>query len=88
VTLNERLKPVRKWVALKVMVKAMEQREKHKETKRADAFPHTPRYHISKIFESTSSPDRFPPGDANVKMIEGFLEKFKQQLTDREEWCL
>ena len=64
----------------------VEHREKHKETKLADAFPHTTRYHISKIFESTSSPDMFPLGDANVRMIEGFLEKFKQKLTDREEW--
>lgn len=64
----------------------MEHREKHKETKLVDAFPQTIRYNIGKIFESTSSPDMFPLGEINVKMIESFLEKFKQQLADREEW--
>ncbi|MCG8093235.1 MAG: hypothetical protein JAZ17_06335 [Candidatus Thiodiazotropha endolucinida] len=64
----------------------MEHRKKHKETKLADSFPHTTRYHISKIIEATSSPDRFPLGDANVKTIEGFLDEFKQELEKRDEW--
>ena len=64
----------------------MEHRKKHKETKLADSFPHTTRYHISKIIEAVSNPDRFPLGGANVKTIEGFLDAFKQELTKRDEW--
>jgi hypothetical protein len=64
----------------------MEHRKKHQETKLADSFPQTTRYHISKIIEATSSSDRYPLGGANIKMIEGFLDAFKQELTKREEW--
>jgi len=39
----------------------MEHRKRHKEIKLADSFPHTISYHISKIIEATSSPDRFHP---------------------------
>ena len=64
----------------------MEHRNKHKDKKLIDFFPQSTRYHISKIFESTSNTTRYSLGTANIKMIEGFLEDFKQALKERNEW--
>jgi hypothetical protein len=73
-------------VAKELERQEMEHRKKHKETKLADSFPHTTSYHIGKIIEATSSPDRFLLGDINVNTIEGFLDAFRQELTKRDEW--
>lgn len=64
----------------------VEHRKKHRENKLVDSFPSTTNYHISKIFESTSNPNEFPLGSANIKMIESFLDNFKQELNKRSEW--
>lgn len=61
-------------------------RSKHKNKKLIDIFPHALSYHIGKILESTYSPDRFPLGDANLKMVFSCIEDFKHELTARDEW--
>lgn len=64
----------------------MEHRKKHQDKKLTNIFPQTTSYHLSKIRESTNSPDKFPFGSANLKMIIKLVEDFKNELTVRDEW--
>lgn len=64
----------------------MKHREMHKDKKLIDIFPPTISYHFSKIYESTHSRDRFSLGTPNLKMIAGYLESFKSELSLRGEW--
>ena len=64
----------------------MEHRQKHKDNKLADIFPHTISYHFSKIFEATHREDLFPLGTPNIKMISECIERFKNELSSRGEW--
>lgn len=60
---------------------------KHRETfmdkKLANCFPHTYRYHISKIYEARE-PDKFTFAAINFKTVVGYIEDFKQGIKERK----
>jgi len=58
---------------------------KHADVKLADIFPQTLTYHCSKIFEGIRSAREIPMAQANIKYARGWIEKFRQALTDRDE---
>lgn len=64
----------------------MEHREKHKDVKLAECFPHTISYFFSKIFEASFNSSAFSSGAIHVKCIQDCLDNFKAKLKERGEW--
>jgi hypothetical protein len=75
---------------LQLILNEIEKREKehamkYANEKLADIFPQTLTYHCSKIFEGIRSAREVPMAQANIKYAKGWIEKFRQALTDRGE---
>ena len=64
----------------------MEHREKHKDVKLAECFPHTISYFFSKIFEASFNSSAFSLGAIHVKCIQDCLDDFQSKLEQRGEW--
>lgn len=64
----------------------MEHRDKHKNIKLAECFPHTISYFFSKIFEASFNSSAFALGAIHVKCVQDCLEDFQSKLEERGEW--
>ncbi len=67
-------------------VQEMEHRNKHKDVKLSDCFPHTISYFFSKIFEASFGSSAFSLGAIHVKCVQDCLDNFQSKLEERGGW--
>ena len=64
----------------------MEHRDRHKNVKLAECFPHTINYLFSKILEASFNISALSIGAIHVKCIQDYLDDFQLKLKNRGEW--
>lgn len=85
-TQNQYLGEVLEKVTTELERQEIEHRNKHRDTKLVNLFPHTLSYDFSKVFEATYRSERFCLGSLHLKIIKECVEKFKSELSKRGEW--